>query len=103
MPLLGWTRKLTRDQIHLGRIHIRAGVPLRIDADTDIRTLSQDIIAEIQRHSSVTTFHIRAFCNRHSALGLEPVALRSAIVKRGGTARESSLRGGAHVAAVSAS
>jgi 1-acyl-sn-glycerol-3-phosphate acyltransferase len=93
MPLLSWTRNLTRDKIRLGRIHIRAGMPLRIESDTDIRTLSQDIIAELQRHSSVTTFHIRAFCEHHSALGIETSALRSAIVKRGGTVIESSLNG----------
>ncbi len=93
MPLISWTRNLTRDKIRLGRIHIRAGIPLRIDHDTDIRTLSQDIIAELQRHSSVTTFHIRAFCEQHAALGIEPAALRSAIVKRGGTVIESSLNG----------
>ena len=36
-PLLAWTRKLIRSEIKLGRIHIRAGAPLRIDFDTDSR------------------------------------------------------------------
>ena len=93
LPLIGWTRKLLRDDIRLGRIHIRAGAPLRIDADTDIRTLSQDIVAELQHHSSTTTFHIKAFCARHQALGIDPNALRAAIVRRGGTVIDSPLGG----------
>ncbi|MEO5588453.1 MAG: SDR family oxidoreductase [Gemmatimonadaceae bacterium] len=93
LPLLQWTRKLVRDEIKLGRIHIRAGAPLRIESDTDIRMLSKDIIAELQSHSSVTTFHIRAFCARHRSLGVDPAALRSAIVRRGGLVIESPLGG----------
>jgi fatty acyl-CoA reductase len=93
IPLLQWTRKLLRDEIHLGRIHIRAGVPLRLDPDTDIRTLSQDIISELQRQSTVTTFHIKAFCSRHRALGIDPADLRTAIVRRGGMVIESALVG----------
>jgi len=91
LPLLQWTRKLLRDEIKLGRIHIRAGMPLRIHADTDIRTLSQDIVAELQRHSATTTFHLAAFCARHRDLGIEMKSLRTAIVRRGGVVLESEL------------
>jgi len=90
-PLLQWTRKLLRDEIKLGRIHIRAGMPLRIDAETDIRTLSQDIVSELQRHSATTTFHLAAFCARHRDLGIELKSLRTAIVRRGGVVIESEL------------
>lgn len=93
LPLIGWTRKLLRDEIRLGRIHIRAGTPLRIDSDTDIRTLSHDIVAELQRHISTTTFHIKAFCARHQGLGIDPNELRTAIIRRGGTVIGSPLRG----------
>ena len=93
LPLFGWTRKLMRNEINLGRIHIGAGPALRIDSDTDIRTLSQDIIAELQHHSVTTTFHIKSFCARHHSLGIDPNALRSAIVMRGGTVIDSPLRG----------
>jgi thioester reductase-like protein/1-acyl-sn-glycerol-3-phosphate acyltransferase len=91
LPLLQWTRKLLRDEIRLGRIHIRAGMPLRIEPDTDIRILSQDIVAELQRHSATTTFHLAAFCARHTALGIDIKSLRSAIVKRGGVVIDSAL------------
>jgi 1-acyl-sn-glycerol-3-phosphate acyltransferase/nucleoside-diphosphate-sugar epimerase len=93
IPLLQWTRKLLRDEVRLGRIHIRAGVPLRLDPDTDIRTLSQDIISELQRQSTVTTFHIKAFCAKHRALGIDPNELRTAIVRRGGMVIDSVLGG----------
>jgi 1-acyl-sn-glycerol-3-phosphate acyltransferase len=93
IPLLQWTRKLLRDEVRLGRIHIRAGVPLRLDPDTDIRTLSQDIISELQRQSTVTSFHIKAFCARHRALGIDANDLRTAIVRRGGMVVESVLGG----------
>jgi 1-acyl-sn-glycerol-3-phosphate acyltransferase len=97
MPLLKWTVKLTRDEIRLGRIHIRAGMPLRIDEQTDIKTLSHDIVGELQRHSAVTSFHLRAFCNRHRGKGIDPAALRAAIIKRGGVVLESKLEGDENV------
>ncbi|MEO8193083.1 MAG: SDR family oxidoreductase [Gemmatimonadales bacterium] len=100
MPLIKWTHKLTRGEIKLGRIHIRAGAPLRIDAHTDIRTLSHDIVAELQRHTAVTSFHIRAFCERHRRLGIDPAALRAAITERGGVVIESKLDGEDHVPAL---
>ncbi len=93
MPLLKWTVKLTRDEIHLGRIHIRAGMPLRIDENTDIKTLSHDIVAQLQRHSAVTSFHLRAFCQRHRGHGIDPASLRAAILKRGGVVLDSKLSG----------
>jgi nucleoside-diphosphate-sugar epimerase/1-acyl-sn-glycerol-3-phosphate acyltransferase len=93
IPLLQWTRKLLRDEIRLGRVHIRAGMPLRLDADTDIRTLSQDIVSELQRHSATTTFHLAAFCAKHASLGIDLKSLRSAIQKRGGVVLDSGLGG----------
>ena len=90
-PLIAWTRKLIRDEIRLGRIHIRAGEPLRVDADTDIKALSNSLVAELQRHSAVTSFHIRVFCEQNSRLGIDPSALRTAILRRGGVIIESKL------------
>jgi fatty acyl-CoA reductase len=93
IPLLQWTRSLLRDEVKLGRIHIRAGMPLRIEAETDIRTLSQDIVSELQRHSATTTFHLAAFCARHGDLGIDLKNLRTAIVRRGGVVLDSELGG----------
>jgi hypothetical protein len=55
--------------------------------------VSRDIVAELQRHTAVTTFHIKSFCRRNASLGIEPAALRAAIVSRGGVVIESKLNG----------
>jgi nucleoside-diphosphate-sugar epimerase/1-acyl-sn-glycerol-3-phosphate acyltransferase len=90
-PLLQWTRKLMRRDVKFGRIHIRAGAPLRISSDTDIRAVSRGIVAELQSHTAVTSFHIRVFCEHNARLGVDPSALRSAILRRGGVIIESKL------------
>jgi fatty acyl-CoA reductase len=90
-PLIAWTRRLVRDEIKLGRIHIRAGEPLRVESDTDIKAVSHSIVAELQRHSAVTSFHIRVFCEQNARLGIDPSALRTAILRRGGVIIESKL------------
>lgn len=91
VPLLKWTRKLVRRGVKLGRIHIRAGSPLRIDAETDIRAVSTSIVAELQHKSAVTSFHIRVFCEQNAARGIDASDLRSAIIRRGGVIIESKL------------
>jgi thioester reductase-like protein/1-acyl-sn-glycerol-3-phosphate acyltransferase len=100
LPLGGWLVKLIRGRIKLGRIHIRGGAPLRLDADSDVRELSRQIVAQLQRHSAVTTFHLRSFLRRYGALGIEQAALRSAITSRGGLVLESKLNGNQDVPAL---
>ena len=93
VPLAAWHGKLIRGRVKLGRIHIRGGSALRLDADSDVKTLSREIVAELQRHTAATTFHLRSFCKRNVALGIEPPALRAAIMSRGGAVIESKLNG----------
>ena len=93
VPLAAWHGKLIRGRVKLGRIHIRGGSALRLDAESDVKALSRDIVAELQRHSSATTFHLRSFCKKNVALGIEPPALRAAIMSRGGAVIESKLNG----------
>jgi len=92
-PLAAWIVKLVRGRVRLGRIHIRSGAALRLDPDCDMRSLSRDIVGELQRHTAATTFHIESFCRRHEALGIEASALRGEIVRRGGLIIESKLNG----------
>jgi fatty acyl-CoA reductase len=99
-PLAKWIVKLIRGKVKLGRIHIRGGAPLRLDAESDVRSLSHDIVAELQRHTAVTTFHLNSFCRTHAALGIEPGALRAAIASRGGLVIESKLNGDLEVPAL---
>ncbi len=99
-PLAAWIVKLIRGRVKLGRIHIRGGAPLRLDADSDIKALSRDIVAELQRHTAVTTFHLKSFCRRYPDLGLSPTALRTAITGRGGVVIESKLNGDVEIPAL---
>jgi alcohol-forming fatty acyl-CoA reductase len=92
-PLASWLLKVVRGQIKLGRIHIRSGAALRLDGDCDMKSLSRDIVAELQRHTAATTYHLESFCRRHESLGIDPSALRAEIVRRGGMVIESKLNG----------
>jgi nucleoside-diphosphate-sugar epimerase/1-acyl-sn-glycerol-3-phosphate acyltransferase len=80
-PLLKWTRALIAGKIRLGRIHVRAGKAIRLNGDSDVKALSREIIAELQRNAVVTTHHVRAFCSMHK---LDREAVSSAITRRGG-------------------
>jgi len=93
MPLAKWTMKLMAGNVRLGRIHIRSGAPLRLDADSDIKVVSHAIVAELQRHTAVTTFHLSAFCHHNARLGIDSAELRKAIERRGGVVIDSKLGG----------
>ncbi|MDP9349907.1 MAG: 1-acyl-sn-glycerol-3-phosphate acyltransferase, partial [Gemmatimonadota bacterium] len=99
-PLARWTMRLMRGEITLGRIHIRCGAPLRLDAESDVRELSHALVAELQRHTAVTTFHLNAFCHQNAKFGIDPDALRRAILRRGGVVIESKLGGESEVPAL---
>ena len=92
-PLARWTMKLMGGKIRLGRIHIRSGAALRLDPETDIKVLSHRIVAELQQHTAVTTFHLRSFCHGNARFGIDATALRNAIVRRGGEVIVSKLGG----------
>jgi alcohol-forming fatty acyl-CoA reductase len=99
-PLVSWTRKLLRGDVALGRIHIRCGAPLRLDSDGDVHELSLALEAELQRHATVTTYHLETFCRHHPQSGIDGDALQDAIARRGGLVIESNLNGGTEVPAL---
>jgi alcohol-forming fatty acyl-CoA reductase len=90
-PLSRWLRQLTQGRIRLGRIHIRCGAPLVLDAATDVPALGHAVVAELQKNTVSTTFHLRAFCDAHPESGITPAQLREAIEQRGGVVLESRL------------
>jgi alcohol-forming fatty acyl-CoA reductase len=90
-PLSRWLAKLARGRVRTGRIHIGCGRPLPLEPGTDVPALSRDLIAELQRTTVSTTFHLRSFCERHTQPGITPSALRRAITARGGVVIESRL------------
>src|SRR5690606_569220 len=68
LKLLGrWLVVLVKGRIRLGRTHIRCGAPLPLEPDTDVPELARSLIAELQRNTVATTFHLRAFCAAHAA------------------------------------
>jgi alcohol-forming fatty acyl-CoA reductase len=91
VPILQWVGRMLRGKIDLGRVHIRCGAPQRLDADSDAHALSLRMMAELQRHSAVSTFHLRTFCRHHRGPAIDPEALRAAIIERGGVVVESRL------------
>jgi alcohol-forming fatty acyl-CoA reductase len=92
-PLTGWAVKLLRGEIELGSVHLRCGEPLRLDAQSDVQEVSLRLVAELQRHMAVTTFHIATFCHHNARFGIRPDALRRSIERRGGVVIESWLTG----------
>jgi hypothetical protein len=96
-PLGRWLVELTRGRIRLGHTHIRCGTPLPLEADTDVPELGRRLIAELQKNTIATTFHLRAFCAAHVSLGIEPDALQAEIERRGGVVVESRLAGAGEV------
>jgi alcohol-forming fatty acyl-CoA reductase len=58
-----------------------------------VKALSRAIVAELQRHTAVTTFHLSTFCRQHERLGINRSALQTAITRRGGEVITSKLGG----------
>ncbi|WP_163780130.1 SDR family oxidoreductase [Myxococcus vastator] len=89
--VLSWLAKLTRGQVQLGRVHLSCGAPLALNPDTDVRALSHTLMAELQRHTTVSSFHLRTFLAEHPIAGVDEAWLREAIERRGGRVLASDL------------
>lgn len=64
MPLSGllrWIVRLVFGRIRLGHVHIAAGTPIPLDAADDPTAIGRSVVGELQRVTSVTTFHLDAF------------------------------------------
>jgi alcohol-forming fatty acyl-CoA reductase len=90
-PLTAWLRRLSRGGVRLGRIHIRCGAPLAIEAETDVPAVSRTLVSELQRNTVASTYHLRVFCHDHPETGVDPASLRSMLADRGGMVIESRL------------
>ncbi len=89
--ILKWVQRMRRGKVHLGRIHVTCGTPLRLDPHTDIPTLSRAIAGELQAATVISTFHLRAFLARYPLPGVDLLRLRRAVEHRGGVVIDSSL------------
>lgn len=89
--LLSWLTKLARGNVQLGRIHVACGAPQLMDSGTDVKDLSHSLMSELQRHTTVSSFHLRAFLSEQSIAGVDEKWLREAIERRGGRVVDSDL------------
>jgi thioester reductase-like protein/1-acyl-sn-glycerol-3-phosphate acyltransferase len=85
--LIGWTVRLLRGDVTLGRIHIACGRPLPLDLSTDVQALADDLVGELQRETIATSHQLRAFLARTNA-EVELTWLRRALARRGGRVLE---------------
>lgn len=89
--LLRWTWAAWRGRIALGRIHIAAGQPVCIDAQTDIPLAAERIVDELREAMAVSTFHLAGYLSRHPVPGHTAESLRRLIEAKGGRVLESAL------------
>ncbi|MFL5927719.1 MAG: SDR family oxidoreductase [Gaiellaceae bacterium] len=89
--LVGWTGRLLRGRVRLGRIHLAAGAPVLLDKSRSAADIGRQVVAELQRATTLTTFHLRALLVDDPALAVDVPALADAVRARGGCVLESSL------------
>ena len=90
-PLLGWARTMLQGRVKLGRLHIACAEPQLLQPTTPVHTFARDLVAELQRQTTISDFHLRHFVATHPELGLEASWLKAAITARGGVVHDSHL------------
>lgn len=90
--LLSWIGRVLRGEIRLGRIQMTCGKPLTMSSDSDLSTLSLQVMAELQTGLAPTTHHLRSFLQKHPLSGVGLDWLKSEIESRGGRVLESPLK-----------
>lgn len=90
--LLGWTARLMRNEIDLGRAHLACGAPIALDLDTDVYDASRRIVAEQQSRMATTMHQLRAFVAAAAPAGVDAAWLRDSIMRRGGRVLDSAQR-----------
>ncbi len=87
--LLWWSVKLALGRVNIGRVHLAAGEPVQLKRDGDVREAANAVMAQLQEHTTVTGYHLRALRDRSPGLRLDVDELAAAIRDRGGTVLES--------------
>lgn len=90
--LLGWTGRLLRGRIELGRIHMACGRPVLMDLRSDVREVGGRVMGELQARTVTTTHPLRAFLARADADGVDLPWLVEALERRGGRVLEAPRR-----------
>jgi fatty acyl-CoA reductase len=83
--LLAWLGQLARGRVSLGRIHVGCGDLVVLDPSSDVRDVSRTLVAAHQRHTTISSFHLRAFLSEARFAGdLDEAWLAAAVRERGG-------------------
>lgn len=90
--LFRWAWRAGRGKIHLGRIHIACGTPVRLTPESEVPELALDVIRRLEEATVATTYHLEAFLARYALDGYDPLTLRREIELRGGRVLQSPLR-----------
>ncbi len=90
--LVKWLDRLRKGEINLGRVHIACGQPVRLDGESDVHQVSQQVMAELQAQTSVSRFHLNAFLQLHPVAGVDLEWLSEALRARGALVLESALQ-----------
>lgn len=89
--LLKWAWRAWRGQVALGRIHIVAGAPVRLDATSDVPAVAERVLGELRDAMSVTTFHLSAYLAQHPIEGHDAASVRRLLEAQGVKVLESAL------------
>lgn len=90
-PLLKWSLELIKGEVQIGRVHLVCGEPVPMNGESDVHSVSREVMAALQASYTVSSYHLRAFLQQHPELPWDLEQLTAAIVQRGGTVIESPL------------
>jgi 1-acyl-sn-glycerol-3-phosphate acyltransferase len=86
--LLGWTGRLLRGQVELGRIHLACGRPVGLDLASDVHAVAREVVGQLQAETVTTTHHLRGFLSRNDLKDVDLDWLVQALERRGGRVLE---------------
>jgi 1-acyl-sn-glycerol-3-phosphate acyltransferase len=89
--IVDWLQSVASGDVQLGRVHIAAGQPAQLDPHTDVPALSQHIVQELARHTTISRYHVRSFLAHAGLTHIDEDFLISAIQQRGGQVLDSSV------------
>ncbi|KAL7942082.1 acyltransferase domain-containing protein [Trichoderma barbatum] len=63
--LYRWTFNMILGRVKLGRVHVKCGKMLELNPETDVQTVLNQVMGELQANTVVTTYHLESFVNYH--------------------------------------
>lgn len=88
--LILWYKAANNGDVSLGKIHIKCGSPLFLNQNTNIKNLANEIVGELQKNTSISTYHLNSFI-KNSGTNLTLDYIKDELIKRGAEIIESNL------------